>query len=70
MYNVTVDKQYKNRRHIRHFNKTVNITAAGNLNVHELLYLICVILMFGFCLFLPTIDVSASSALEHFSGLK
>ncbi len=46
----TVDKQYKNRRHIglnaNHFNKTANVTAAGNMNVHELFYLICVILMF------------------------
>ncbi len=48
----TVDKQYKNRRHMGlnawHFNKTANITAAGNMNVHELFYLICVILMFCF----------------------
>ncbi len=48
----TVDKQYKNRRHIGlnayHFNKTANVTAAGNMNVHELFYLICVILMFRF----------------------
>ncbi len=33
----TVDKQYKNRRHIGlnalHFNKTANVTA--NMNVHE-----------------------------------
>ncbi len=33
----TVDKQYKNRRHIglnaKHFNKTANVTAAGNMNV-------------------------------------
>ncbi len=40
----TVDKQYKNRRHIglntQHFNKTANVTAAGNMNVHELFYLI------------------------------
>ncbi len=46
----TVDKQYKNRRHIglnaSHFNKTANVT--GNMNVHELFYLICVILMFCF----------------------
>ncbi len=52
MYNVTVDKQYKNRRHIGlnawHFNKTANVTAAGKVNVHELFYLICVILMFCF----------------------
>ncbi len=48
----TVDKQYKNRRHIglnaKHFNKTANVTAAGNMNVHELFYLIGVILMFCF----------------------
>ncbi len=48
----TVDKQYKNRRHIGlnalHFNKTANVTAAGNMNVHELFYLIGVILMFCF----------------------
>ncbi len=48
----TVDKQYKNRRHIglnaKHFNKTANVTAAGKKNVH---YLIGVILMFFF--FLP-----------------
>ncbi len=46
----TVDKQYKNRRHIGlnawHFNKTANVT--GNMNVHELFYLIGVILMFSF----------------------
>ncbi len=50
--NNSVDKQYKNRRHIGlnalHFNKTANVTAAGNMNVHELCYLICVILMFIF----------------------
>ncbi len=40
----TVDKQYKNRRHIG-----LNaVTAAGNMNVHELFYLIGVILMFCF----------------------
>ncbi len=48
----TVDKQYKNRRQIslnaQHFNKTANVTAAGNMNVHELFYLIGVILMFCF----------------------
>ncbi len=48
----TVDKQYKNTRHIGlnawHFNKTANVTTAGNMNVHELFYLICVILMFSF----------------------
>ncbi len=48
----TVDKQYKNRCHIGlnawHFNKTANVTAAGNMNVHELFYLIGVILMFCF----------------------
>ncbi len=53
----TVDKQYKNRRHIGlnawHFNKTANVTAAMNIrplhmNVHELFYLIGVILMFCF----------------------
>ncbi len=48
----SVDKQYKNRRHIdlnaQHLNKTANVTAAGNMNVHELFYLICVILMFCF----------------------
>ncbi len=31
----TVDKQYKNRRHIGlnawHYNKTANVTAAGNM---------------------------------------
>ncbi len=45
--NNCVDKQYKNRLHIGlkalHFNKTANVTAAGNMNVHELCYLICVI---------------------------
>ncbi len=50
--NNSVDKQYKNRLHIGlnalHFNKTANVTAAGNMNVHELCYLICVILMFLF----------------------
>ncbi len=50
--NNSVDKQYKNRLHIGlnawHFNKTANVTAAGNMNVHELCYLICVILMFIF----------------------
>ncbi len=48
----TVYKQYKNTRHIGlnawHFNKTANVTAAGNMNVHEIFYLICVILMFCF----------------------
>ncbi len=46
----TVDKQYKNRRHLnaKHFNKTANVTAAGNMNMHELFYLIGVILMFCF----------------------
>ncbi len=38
--NYSVDKQYKNRLHIGlkalHFNKTANVTAAGNMNVHEL----------------------------------
>ncbi len=29
----TVDKQYKNRRHIGLNNKTANVTAAGNMNV-------------------------------------
>ncbi len=47
----TVDKQYKNRRHIRlnayHFNKTAKVTAAGNINVHESFYLIGVILISG-----------------------
>ncbi len=48
----TVDKQYKNINQIGltayHFNKTANSTAAGNMNVHELFYLIRVILMFRF----------------------
>ncbi len=47
----TVDKQYKNSHiglNALHFNKTVNVTAAGNMNVHELFYLIGVILMFCF----------------------
>ncbi len=46
----TIDKQYKIRRHIGlnawHFNKTANITAVGIMNVHELFYLVCVIVMF------------------------
>ncbi len=50
--NDTVDKQNKNRCHIglnaQHFNKIANVTAAGNMNLHELFYLICVILMFRF----------------------
>ncbi len=41
----TVDKQYKNRRHIglnaKHFNKTANVTAAGNMNVHVMLFNLC-----------------------------
>ncbi len=72
----TVDKQYKNRRHIglnaQHFNKTAKVTAAGNMNVHELFYLICVILMFSFFDLKHNIrdtDVDLS-AFKHFSGLK
>ncbi len=71
----TVDKQYKNRRHIGlnawHFNKTANVTAAGNMNVHELFYLIGVILMFCFYLKHNVRDTDVDlSAFKHFSGLK
>ncbi len=52
LHGPAVDKQYKNRRHIGlnalNFNKTASVTAAGNINVHELFYLIGVILMFCF----------------------
>ncbi len=69
--NYSIYKQYENKRHIglnaKHFNKTANVTAAGNMNVHELCYLICVILMFIFDLKHKDIDLSA---LNHFSGLK
>ncbi len=53
----TVDKQYKNRHHIG--------LNAGNMNVHELFDLICVILMFRFLTF--DIDLSV---FKHFNGLK
>ncbi len=52
-----------------HFNKTANITAAGNMNVHELFYLICVILMFCFFDLNRDADIDLS-AFKHFSGLK
>ncbi len=47
-------------------------TAAGNMNVHELFYLICVILMFYFFDLKHNVrdtDVDLS-AFKHFSGLK
>ncbi len=46
----TVGKQYKHRHHIGRsiLIKLLTVTAAGNMNVHELFYLICVILMFRF----------------------
>ena len=43
--------------------------AGGNLNVHELFYLICVILMFPFFDLKHDTDVDVS-AFKHFSGLK
>ncbi len=49
-----LSKQYKNRCHITYkakcvaFNKTANVTAAGNMNAHGLFYLICVHLLFPF----------------------
>ncbi len=54
----TVDKQYKNRRHIGlnawHFNKLLTLQQRMNIrplhmNVHELFYLIGVILSLVFC---------------------
>ncbi len=69
----TVDKQYKNRSiglNAYHFNKTANVKAAGNMNVHELFYLICVILMFCFFNLKHRDTVIDLSAFKHFSGLK
>ena len=69
---MCAEKQYNNRHHIGlnalHFSKTANVTAAGKMNVHELFYLICVILMF-FDLKHRDSDVNVS-AFKHFSGLK
>ncbi len=39
----TVDKQYKNRRHIglnaKHFNTTANVTAAGNMKSSQVTFI-------------------------------
>ncbi len=71
----TLDKQYKKQTSHRSkciaFNKTANVTAAGNMNVHELFYLIGVILMFVFDLKHNVRDTDVDlSAFKHFSGLK
>ncbi len=71
----TVDKQYKNTRHIGlnawHFNKTANVTAAGNMNVHDILFNLCYfnVLFFDLKHNVRETDVDLS-AFKHFSGLK